>query len=147
MTIQSVAAELRLLAARPASELRARHNAVPELLKRLGQLAEALDQTEGDHRRTSTEVASLAGLILETEVKQIGPASKAGTRMSLQTFHSYAQTVAGSALSQRAEPDPNQPQLPIEADTVEERAINDAVRNRQAQPQRKPKTKETDNNA
>lgn len=125
---------LKVLAAMPLAELRSRENALPELLGAVSAVMPLLSDLEATNtRETSAEVASLAGLILETEVAEIGPASKKGTRMSLQTFHSYAQRVAGSALSQRADAvDPNQPALPLEDAST--RALVDAQVHGQALP-------------
>lgn len=127
-------ARLRALSTMSLAELRSRANALPDLLAAVAGVMPLLDLMpieQEESRETSAEVASLAGLIMETEVKHIGPASKKGSRMSLQTFHHYARSVAASALSQRADAlDTETAPLPL--DDAAARSLDDAQKHGQA---------------
>lgn len=125
-----ILAALRQIQSMPRAEIVSRKGAVDDLKAVVGRAIVALKAD----RTTSDEVATLASGIMKTELSDIGPASQEGAKMSLATFHHWAQTVAGSALAQADGPeiDPNQSALPL--DDVSARALGDAISGGQAKP-------------
>lgn len=137
MNKKQIAEAIRDIIEMPLSELRSRENALPELKGRLSNLALEIQHLGDNGEITSPEVGAFAAAILNTEPSDIGPASKPGTKLSLETFVTWSKAVAGSALSQMPDAGAEaQTSLPLSSATkgVNERAISDAIQHRQALP-------------
>lgn len=128
-------ARIRSLAAMPLAELRARHNALPELLAEINKLIPILEHCTAidASSESSHEMASLAGAILH--VKPLDHEGKRDShRDCKEEFNALvdaAHRLAGSVMSQY-DPQPDDPELPL--DEAATRSLIDAQSHGQAQP-------------
>ena len=119
---------LRYLAGLPIAELRARANALPELLQVLGVVLKNLPMPTPSRESTPALVAT-AQRIMQTK-----PMDLSADRMPVEEFNSLlvsAKSLAGSVISQ-ADPRDNKRDLPLDEGAT--RALRDAQEHGQAAP-------------